>query len=214
MTEGAHVRRLPLLVSGMLAVPLALLPVASAAAGDAVEEPTPSVSASATAEPEPEPEDPELPDILTGTLTRSPASGPAGTAVQVASEDACVDGEGDVGAVADVLALDVGNLDDVGGLTDLARLAAADEDELDFGFVEEVVETDEDGAWETTLTIPASSEPGDVYMIIAACFAGESEVTDEDAFPFLVYEPLDFTVTGAPEAPVAEPVPGDPSFTG
>jgi hypothetical protein len=221
------VRRLPLLVSGMLALPLALLPVATAAAGDAVEEPTPSVSASATAEPEPEvteepevpeepgnPEEPEFPDILTGVLTRSPASGPAGTAVKVASEDACVDGEGDVGAVADVLALDMGNFDDVGGLTDLARLAAADEDELDFGFVEEVVETDEDGAWETTLTIPESSEPGDVYMIIAACFTDAAEVTDEEAFPFLVYEPLDFTVTGAPEAPVAEPVPGDPSFTG
>ena len=94
--------------------------------------------------------------------------------MKVASEDACVDGEGDVGEVADVLALNIGNFDDVGGLTDLARLAAADEDELDFGFVEEVVETDEDGAWETTLTIPAASEPGDVFMIIAACFADEA----------------------------------------
>jgi hypothetical protein len=185
----------------MLALPLAVLPVATAAAGDAVEEPTPSVSASATAEPEPE-------------VTEDPEPEEPGNPEEPASEDACVDGEGDVGAVADVLALDMGNFDDVGGLTDLARLAAADEDELDFGFVEEVVETDEDGAWETTLTIPESSEPGDVYMIIAACFTDAAEVTDEEAFPFLVYEPLDFTVTGAPEAPVAEPVPGDPSFTG
>ena len=218
-------RRLPLLVSGLLALPLAVLPVAGAAAGDAVEEPTPSVTASATAEPEPTlteepqpgPEDPEFPEVLTGDLTRSPASGPAGTAVKVASKDACVDGAGQVGPVADVLALNLGNLDDVtdlAGLTDLARLAAADEDDLDFGFVEEVVATDDDGAWATTLTIPAVSEPGDVYMIIAACFADQDEVTDPDAFPFLIYEPLDFSVTGAPEAPVAEPVPGDPSFTG
>ena len=217
-------RRLPLLVSGLLALPLAVLPVATAAAGDAVEEPTPSVTASGTAEPEPEPtlteepqpgpEDPEFPEVLTGDLTRSPASGPAGTAVKVASKDACVDGEGNIGPVADVLALNLGNLDDIGGLTDLARLAAAEEDDLDFGFVEEVVATDDDGAWATTLTIPEVSEPGDVYMIIAACFADEDEVTDPDAFPFLIYEPLDFSVTGAPEAPVAEPVPGDPSFTG
>jgi hypothetical protein len=229
------VRRFPLLVSGLLMLPLVALPAATASAGvvDGGNEPAPSVTVteepapdpSETAEPEPEPsvtDEPEEPgepgepgdEFLSGTLTRSPASGPAGTSVTVASVDECVDGEGNVGAVADVLALNLGNLDELDGLSDLARIAASDEDDFDFEFVEKVVDTDDAGAWKTALKIPGSSEPGDVYAVIAACFADEAEVTDPEALPFLVYEPLDFTVTGAPEAPVAEPVPGDPSFTG
>ena len=49
---------------------------------------------------------------------------------------------------------------------------------------------------------------------VTGIFAEGVDVTDEDAVPFIIYEPLDFTVTGAPKAPVADPVTGDPTFTG
>ena len=81
-------------------------------------------------------------------------------------------------------------------------------------FVDKVLDTAKDGSWTAKLTVPSSAQPGDVEIVIAACFADEDDVTDPDSPPFVIYEPQTFTVTGAPEAPPADPVPGDPSFTG
>lgn len=238
-------RRLPLLAAGTLLLPLGLLPAAAAsgaAASGTAAEPVPSVSVSVTPTDEPEPtEDPEpepsvtdapenpdeeTPDeetpedeFLTGTLTRSPATGPAGTEVKVASKDECVDADGTAGGTVDVIALGLGDLDDIGDLEELSARAFADDepgagDVLDEGYVEKVLDTKADGSWATTLAIPKSADTGELWMVIAACFEKGADVTDEDTLPYLVYEPLDFTVTGAPKAPVAEPVPGDPAFTG
>jgi hypothetical protein len=221
------VRRLPLLFTGVLMLPLGVLPAASAVAAgtepappaaeapadpapqdpapgdEAPEDPAPEDPAEDPAPEDPapgDPEDPELPGIpdVTGEFTRSPASGPAGTKVDVRSRTKCVADGGDVGSTVEVVMIARDDLD------------SPDEPEI----VDLVLDTRKDGSWRTKLTVPSSAEPGDVQVIIAACFADEADVTDPDTPPFVIYQPQTFTVTGAPEAPPAEPVPGDPSFTG
>ena len=218
-------RRLPLLVIGIVMLPLGVLPAASAVAAEtdpappaaeapadpapadpapedpAPEDPAPEDPAPENPAPEdpaaedPDPELPELPD-LTGTFTRTPASGPAGTKIAVTSVTKCVD-DGDVGSTAEVVMINGEDLEDENP-----------------DFVDKLVDTKDDGSWATKLTVPSSAKAGDVFVLIAACFADEGDLTDPDTPPFIIYEPQLFTVTGAPKAPVADPVPGDPTFTG
>jgi hypothetical protein len=224
---------LPLLVSGILLMPLGLLvPGSAALADDTVPDPEPSVSVSVPADPDPADPGPADPDpgdgggaedpgddVLSGVFTRTPASGPAGTQIKLASKDKCVDADGVAGPTVDVLLFNLGNvddLDDVGSLSKIAKAAekkAADED-IDFDFTEKAVDTEKDGSWATTVSVPKTAEAGDYFVAIAGCFAEGIDPTADDAVPFLIYEPQDFSVTGAPTAPPADPKPGDPSFTG
>src|SRR5690349_2470437 len=120
----------------MLLVPLGLLAPGSAAlAAETEPEPEPSVSVSVPAEDpdEGDGEDggEELPEILSGAFTRTPATGPAGTELKLASKDACVDGEGVVGPTVDVLLFNLGNEDDFDDLGSLSKIAKAAADEAE-----------------------------------------------------------------------------------
>ena len=132
---------------------------------------------------------------LTGTLTRTPVAGPAGTVVTVASVTKCVDAKGVVGKGVDVVLF---------GMNDLTNPNA------DPGpAAEKISKVGKDGAWTVTLAAPKTAKSGDTFMVMAACFVNDS---NQDAF--LIYDPQYFMVTDAPTAPVAAPVTKAPSFTG
>jgi hypothetical protein len=226
--QESHVRRLPTILLGAFILPIGLLPMAAhadtvpdtTASATVSPEPTPTVSPvpsatvapvpSASAEPtavptseptptETDPGDPGDPgeETLTGKFGMKPAYGPAGTVVKVKSKTDCVDGGGAVGPHVEFLMGDEESLKN-------------DDGEL---IIDKVLSTDSDGAWATKAKIPSSAKPGEIYGLIAACFDADTEPS-QDAEPFLVYDVQIFKVTEADKAPVADPVPGDPNYTG
>ena len=213
-------RTLPTILLGALTLSIGLLPTAAFAedapatevsataspAPTATVTPEPTVEPTATATattaptasatPQPtESADPD-PDYLTGTFTSTPASGKPGTTVTFTSKTSCVDADGKVGNQVEVVGLTEADLTEDGRPS-----------------IDKFVKTDAAGAWTTTAKIPASAKTGDVYYLVAACFQTGLTI-GEDTEPFLVYDFAEFTVTGADKAPIADPVPGDPNFTG
>jgi hypothetical protein len=218
------VRRLPAILIGALTLSVGLLPAAAVAESSTPPAPTPSVTATvsppvstptappvpttpapttpaptatatATATPTPTGPPPHVP--LKGTFVRTPASGPVGTKIKTTSKTSCVDVDGVVGKQVEVVLLSESDVPD----EDVTLV------------VDKVIKTDAAGAWKTEVTVPASAKVGGVYYLIAACFETSLPI-DESTEPFLVYGAQDFTVTGADKAPIADPVPGDPNFTG
>lgn len=231
-------RKLPKVVIGAMLLPVGLLPamtgastasasvaVAGAAAQEepppaqeepppaeeeppppAEEEPPPAEEEPPPAEEEPPPgeeeppgedfpeiPDEEFPDLELGEFKTKPAYGKAGTTVSLQSVTPCkVDGE----VLPDVEVL----------LFSADALMDIDAEPV----VDKILKTDAKGAWKTTVKIPASAKVGEFFFIEAACFG---DLTEED-FPFVLYNFEQFAVTGAEEAPVANPVPRDPNFTG
>jgi len=221
------VRRLPAILLGAFILPVGLLPMAAFAAttpdpvvaSTAAPEPSPTATPepSATAAPEPSPtaapsdvptaeptptptlSDPGDPgeQYLSGQFGLKPASGPPGTVIKVKSKTDCVDSAGVIAPHAEFLMLGGDDLEsEDGGFT-----------------IDKTVLTDAAGAWKTKAKIPSSAKSGEVYVLIAACFDADTK-PGLDTEPFLVYDPEVFTVTDAEKAPVAKPVPGDPTFTG
>ena len=146
--------------------------------------PSPTATASGPAEP------------ASGTLVLDPVFGPAGSKPTVSSKTLCVDASGNVGPAVEVVLLDAATLDQ----PDVAPV------------FDTVIETDADGSWTTKVTVPKTAQEGDVFVVTAACFS-TTEITDTTD-PFLIYDPDAFLVTDATDAPPADPVPGDPTFTG
>lgn len=138
-------------------------------------------------------------ELLSGTLTSTPAAGPAGTTITISSVTPCVDAQKKVATLVDVMLL---SLEDVTG---------PDDDFLPV--TDKVVATAKDGGWTAKLTTPASAKNGDAYVVTAACLTGDPE-TDPNVDTFLVYDPELFMTADAPAAPVADPVTKAPSFTG
>ena len=221
-------RRLPAILLGAFILPVGLLPIAAFAdttpdpvvASTAAPEPSATVTPepTATVAPEPSPTaapteaptaeptptpttsgDPGDPggQYLSGQFGLKPASGPPGTVIKAKSKTACVDSAGVVAPHAEFLMLGGDDLEsEDGGFT-----------------VDKTVLTDSAGAWKTKAKIPSSAKSADIYVLIAACFDADTK-PGLDAEPFLVYDARVFTVTDADKAPVAKPVPGDPTYTG
>lgn len=220
-------RRLPTILIGALTLSVGLLPTAAFA--DSTPPPTPTPTVSATVEPPapttpaptttatvtptptgdptatptstptttPTPTDPGDTDPLEGQFVRTPASGQPGTTVKVTSKTLCVDADGKVGNQVEVVLVSEDALSDEDGRPT----------------IDKVIKTDDTGAWKTSVKIPTSAKVGAIYYVIAACFPTGTTI-DKDTEPFLVYDFQEFTVTGADQAPIADPVPGDPNFTG
>ena len=148
--------------------------------------PTPTPTATPSAPPEP----------ASGTLLLDPVFGPAGSKPTVSSVTTCVDSAGKVGPAVEVVLLDAATLDDA----DIVPV------------FDKILPTNADGSWSTKALVPAKAQEGDVFVVTAACFS-TTEITDTTD-PFLIYDPDAFLVTDATDAPPADPVPGDPTFTG
>lgn len=216
-------RKLHSVLLGALILPAGLIP--SAAFAGSLPTPTPTVSVTAapdptvaptptsdpvppttsapdpttTLTPTPDPTDPGDPDeeILDGTFTMTPSSGKAGTTITMKSKTACVDAEGTVGRVVEIV---------------LTTEAELEDQDAEFT-VDKAIDTDAKGAWNTTVKVPKSAKVGEEYLAVALCYPTGSTYGD-DSEPFLIYDPQVFTVTGDDKAPVADPVPGDPDYTG
>jgi hypothetical protein len=135
-----------------------------------------------------------------GRLRLSPASGPAGTSINVTPTDPCTPPTG-----LDRPRVRV-HLDGLGEFVGQPAWQPIAEGEVRVGA---------GGAWTATVRVPAGTRAGQ-YKMTAECW--DPRNTAEDALPYFEYSRPTFTVTGEPVAPPpavpAQPVPGTPAFTG
>lgn len=133
-------------------------------------------------------------------LVVSPTSGPPGTVITI-DGDACI---------SDLM--EIVDIELVGG------------DVRAEGSVSHFGIDDETGEWTGQVTVPAEADPDDTFVINVTCNFLGPEDNHELVF---AYPPVDFDVTASipttppttapdpgPPAPPAQPVPGEPTFTG
>jgi hypothetical protein len=148
-------------------------------------------------------------DLATGTMSLTPDHGAPGTVTTAKSVTPCVV-KGVTGKVAEVALLDGADFADSTVKTKALRAKSikAAADVLPNPVQDKFVSLDKAGNWSVPLTVPKTAKVGDIYIAIAIC--GPS--VDQDAT--MIYDAVPFVVTSAPQAPVATPVPGKPSYTG
>lgn len=189
-------------IIGAVVLPMAFFPTAAwAATGDPSGSPTATVTEDVMPKPgDGEGENPPG-DLKFGALKVTPSSGPAGTAVGVASVDKCVDSKGKPGDAVGVLLVDLGQVDEKS-------------EELTGVVTETTAVPGKDGSWSTKITIPKSAKTGATYSVVAGCFNNSGSQPEDHVLLYVNDVDHDFIVVDAPKAPVAQPVTHVPTFTG
>jgi hypothetical protein len=135
-----------------------------------------------------------------GRFRLSPASGPAGTIITVTPIDRCTP---PTGLDRPRVLVHLDKLGEFAGQPSWEPIANGE------------VRVGAGGAWTATVGVPAGTKAGQ-YKMTAECW--DPRDTQEDALPYFEYNRPTFTVTRGPVVPMpaapAQPVPGNPAFTG